>query len=701
MMNISDLYLRSEKLRHAAGDNIFCRNTDRLQCLIQLQWYIYSRLEQAESITLVIDNQDDLTYINYFLNKMNVRHLAYIDVVGTEVGLTEGSQLSTDAMSEATERTEKLKLQKDRLTDCIANLHRPVFDNLSLVQMNDRQMVAHDTSSATQGIMSLQSLVSNSDKSAKKMLLSQAQSIYNPAFRHLERMSPFLEEVIHGEIDNVVHYLLDLQEQASHIINLIDNIERDISQEAERDSLCIISKLRSHQNEINRLKKPNHLSYTGSEEKKIARGLNILASSIAMEYSDLTIDNKTIEKVYQEVESYIRQKLDTQAREKLASLQLINAHNSTYDVTLIIDKLCDLQNNINSAEIFITNYNKKAVSLFYLKEIVTSIKGDLEYASFFAGHHGKYLHWKKYVDNLSKIDSAIISQFIEVESSWPEALDKHLSKAYICEAKLSIQPIQPVIAELQNCIDDLIEAHHITITDRYMQSTTHDQLPLYIVTDVESLSTDTSRRDTHLITVNSIPESITHYNRVSVFAYRENFSEVAVSELRKVPDLSIINDSDIAFDIDSTLTNLTTTELNLASLYLGNALKDINPHCKIYKLKSVAIISFLSDAKNVELRELLYMEGVKEIFSSDEGYNLIPGLLSDREVTPIVILEDGIFNVESTDTLLQQCMIREEVLIAGIEVIDVDNYQLIQGQETMENYTKVIAHKNASVLPAR
>jgi len=701
MMNISDLYLRSEKLRNAAADNIFCRYTDRLQCLTQLQWYIYSRLEQGESITLVIDNQEDLTYINYFLNKMNVRHLAYIDVVGAEVGLTEGGQLSTDAISEATERTEKLRLQKDRLIDCIGDLHRPVLDNLSLVQMNDRQMIAHDTASVPHVKMGLQSLVSNSDKSEKKKLLSQAQSIYNPAFRHMERMSPFLEDVIHIEINSVVNYLSELQEQTSYIISLIGAIEKDIAQEAEQKLVSAISKLRTHQNDINRLKKPNHLPYTDTETKKIAYTLDILASSIAMENAVHTADNSTIDKVYQEVESYIRQKLDKQTEEKFEPLQLINAHNSTYDVTLIIDKITELQNNINSAEILKTIYTEKAVSIFYLKEIVTTIKGDLEYASFFAGHHGKYLHWKKYVDNLSTIDSAIISQFVEVESSWPEALDKQLSTAYIDEAKLKIQPIQPVIAELQKCIEDHMEAHHITISDRYIRSATHDQLPLCIVTDIESLATDSSRRDNHLITVNNIPESITHYNRVSVFAYRENFSKVAVSELRKVPDLSIINDSNIAFDINNNLSNLTTTELNLASLYLGNALKSINPNCKIYKLKSVAIISFLSDAKNVELRELLYMEGVKEIFSSDEGYNLIPGLLSDREVTPIVIMEDGIFNVESIDTLLQQCLLREEILTAGIQVIDVDNYQLIQGMDTIENYTNIIAHKNATVLTSR
>jgi hypothetical protein len=158
--------------------------------------------------------------------------------------------------------------------------------------------------------------------------------------------------------------------------------------------------------------------------------------------------------------------------------------------------------------------------------------------------------------------------------------------------------------------------------------------------------------------------------------------------------MEILNDKGVFYSFTKKLGQLKSHELNIASLYLGQTLARLNPNYNIYKLKSVAIVSFLSEYKNAQLREDLYDQGIKEIFSSIDDYNLLPGIFSDTDVQPVILIEDGLIDNENEDTFIKQILIIEELKIAGVEVIVIDNNKLIKKESRLSEVTDIIAQKN-------
>ncbi|MDA8692678.1 hypothetical protein N9L92_01360, partial [Saprospiraceae bacterium] len=222
----------------------------------------------------------------------------------------------------------------------------------------------------------------------------------------------------------------------------------------------------------------------------------------------------------------------------------------------------------------------------------------------------------------------------------------------------------------------------------------HKSKPLQIFCNSNLSEIIEYNADTTLVVLNKLPKSIHNYNQVKVFTYIQDFDITSNSTLRSIPNIEIINDRGVHYSITKKLQQLKSHELNMAALYLGQVLASINPDYSIYKMKSVAVISFLSEFKNAQIREALYDDGIKEIFSSVDDYNLLPGIFSDTEVQPIVLIEDGLIDSSQEGTLIKQVLILEELGIAGVEILVIDNNKLIKKEKSMIAISEAIAQKN-------
>ena len=85
-----------------------------------------------------------------------------------------------------------------------------------------------------------------------------------------------------------------------------------------------------------------------------------------------------------------------------------------------------------------------------------------------------------------------------------------------------------------------------------------------------------------------------------------------------------------------------------------------------------------SPAKNVKLLEGLSLEGIKEIIPSGSDNNLLPGILSDTESQKYILIEDNFLKVDSQTKLISQNLLLQELKTAGVNIISLDNYKLIQ-----------------------
>jgi hypothetical protein len=693
MMRIADQHLTTLQIKNHLSDSIFCRYTDRDNCLHNMLWYIYSQLELNKKLTLIIDSEKNLKAINYFISRYRLSGLSAITVNSeTLKPISDPDNYGHIQPEDKEEVRSRLQQQFRLVEDQIAELTRPCHGDMSIIELNDRQLVQQPSMSHSGMASNLIAKISNADLPIKKEMLKHSQNMYAPSYRHLDKLNPFNQGIIHNDIEGIRSYLSDTVIDIDKLLSKFNDYEKTITEVNNSEVLDKISALRKIHNEINRLKKPKSESYTSTEKVKIEYNLDLIREAI-FDDSEVNEDlNKEIEKLSNAFEKY-NAVLRAKSIDDAIDLQKkITNHSSDLDIMELYNDTIAIQDNINIAEILSKKYNRKAVSFYNLKVIITDIAKDIDYALFFIDYNSDYLRWNKYYETLPPIDQEIINHFIHEKSSWVDGLDAQLSYVHIEQSLLRLQPMSSSLDGIYDTTQDMINANASFDID--YNNDNISERPLQVYYDSEMDNKYKPSPDSIIVTLNDIPESIEHFNHVKIFAYKEKFDEAAIKRLRSIQDLDIINDTGVYYSINNKLSQLKSHELNMASLYLGQSLRGLSTYYSIFKLKSVAIISYLSEFKNAQLRELLYSEGIKEIFSNVENYNLLPGIFSDTTVKPIILLEDGLINKYNLDTIVRQVIIKEEISVAGIEIMDVDNYRLINNDATMTTFSDSISMRN-------
>jgi hypothetical protein len=286
---------------------------------------------------------------------------------------------------------------------------------------------------------------------------------------------------------------------------------------------------------------------------------------------------------------------------------------------------------------------------------------------------------------------------LDIQSSWEDSLVAELTTKGIQEALLRIQSVPQSLNGLDEVIEDYINTNHNIVTHLKNSNKVNAELEVHLNPDFSGMSTSVA--DSVLIALNHVPRVASDSQGVRLFSYLEDYSEIEQQKIRTLKDLEIVTDKGIYQLITGKLSMMKSQDHNRAALYLGQSLHNMNPAYIILKLKYVTIISFLSELKNVKLRESLYQDGVKEIFSNIENYNFLPGIFSDIESQTVVLLEDGLIDNYNMDNIIRQVHMKEEMMTAGIHIIDVDNYNIIKGDSSIQLLSDKIIAMNHSDEP--
>ncbi len=697
MMRIADQHFTTLKIKKHLSDNVFCRYTDSANCLHNMLWYIYGQLELNRNVVLIVDSEEHLRAVSYFISKYRLSDRSTI--VSNNQRLNPLSDDITKVTKEDREEVRsKLDHQLNLVNDQVVELTRPCHGDMSIIELNDRQLIQANPVSSSGKSSYLLTQISNADLSDKKAMLKRSQDMYDPSFRHLDKLNPFNSDIIHNDIKGIKSYLSDTMVDINKLTLKFDKYEAAIAKASSSEVIDKINSLRKIQNEINSLRKPNSEAYTPTEIVKIEYNLNLLRKEI-QDHSEPEKDlNLQINDIVNKIENYSAALRNESSRDIDDLQKKINMYSSDIDIMELYNDIIAIQDNINIAEILSKNYNRKAVSFYNLKLIIDDIAKDLDYALFFIDYNAEYLSWNKYYETLPPIDQDIINHFIHEKSSWEDSFTAQLSYTQIEQSLLRVESLPSSMRGMHDTIRDYTDMG-ISLSDEIQKSdinhTAVGSLHVHYNSDIDH-GADKAEQSV-LVTLNDIPEVVQQFSSVKIFAYSEKFDEAAVSRLKSIQDIEIINDAGTYYNINKKLSQLKSHELNMASLYLGQSLRALSSNYSILKLKSVAIVSFLSELKNAQLRDLLYAEGVKEIFSNVENYNLLPGIFSDTAVKPILLLEDGLFDKNDLSTLIRQIIIKEEVKVAGIEIIEVDNYRLLNGDDTMSTFTQIISERNRGV----
>lgn len=697
-MRIANQFYTTTELEKLTDESVLCQYSDRDNCLHNMFWHIYDLLESSKKIHLIIESEEDLNTINYLISKYALKDLVDITIKGKPIQISESENpIPVTDNNHRTEVVSRFNKQMNAVKRQMKEFSRPCHGNMSIVELYDRQLISPKETNFSIRSKTILSKIDHDDLQIKKKLLRDAQEKYEPMFRHLDKINPFANDVIHTDLSGVNSYLSDAYNESCELLAEIDEIEQEISFNNNRELISKVDKLKEIENEIGQLYQTDSDAYSDTERKKILFYLNQLATKIGYD-NPLTKDlNRNIKDITERLNDYVENQKSISSKLLIDVYQKMTVHSSEYDIKRLIDKLALLQQRLNTADIFSKDYNRKALSFYNVRLVIEDIKNDIDYALFFLDSNENYLLWCKYKNSLSEFDRDIISIFLNQKSSWEDGLEDQLSHINISNSLLRISSVVKNIDGLQydfkQCLDAKVSLASYYKEDSGVDSEHSDKpLQIFFKTNLPVSYQDTS--NVILVSLNCLPENTSQYNRVKVFAYSQDININTHSVLKAIPDMEILNDKGVFYSFTKKLGQLKSHELNIASLYLGQTLARLNPNYNIYKLKSVAIVSFLSEYKNAQLREDLYDQGIKEIFSSIDDYNLLPGIFSDTDVQPVILIEDGLIDNENEDTFIKQILIIEELKIAGVEVIVIDNNKLIKKESRLSEVTDIIAQKN-------
>ena len=663
-------------------------------------WYAYSLLEKGEKVIITVNDKRDLNTINYFLSKHRLTEISKIFDHKTLIDI--GSENSVYGLymngGNSQEIETKLLNHIDRVVIQLKELKAPCHNRMNIIQLSEGQLLQsqHYTDSK---VSQFDILIDNNELPAIKKTLSEAQQLYNHTFRHIARFDPFKEGIFEEDLASIKMFLTNMISDIDAIIDEFNSIEAQISSCYQEDQLVTVTEINDLRYDISMLKNIDHSEYNHTYISKLKFNIEKIASIIdeKIELSDNI--NDVIESTHTKIKSYI-ENLNASTNERVENqLKIVTVHNSEYDIKSLQAKVNKIIQNINEIGIFDKVYNFKAVSFYNLRSIINQVSNDISFAIYFIEENKAYITWLNYLKRLSHRDRKIVNQFLNVKSSWEDSLAAQLATKGIQEALLRIQSVPQSLNGLYSVIEDYMNTNHSIFAHLDKYNNIDAKLEVHFNPDYSEMST--LMRDSILIGLNHVPRLELQGHGLRLFSYLEEYSDIEQQQIRKLTDLEILTDRGIYQLITGKMGLMKSNDHNRTALYLGQALHNMNSAYVILKLKYVTIISFLSELKNVQLRESLYQVGVKEIFSNIENYNFLPGIFSDIESQPVVLLEDGLIDNSSIDNIIRQVHVKEEMNVAGIHIIDIDNYNIVKGDSSIQLLSdKIIAmnHSNEPVF---
>lgn len=700
MIRIAPHLYTTQELSSTRSKNILCKFTDRSNCLHNLMWEAYSLLEQGKQVTVCVNDKSDLNAINYFLSKYELTQVSKIFDHNTLIDLSPDNSVYGLGMNRGDSKEIETALLNhiDRVVQKMKELKSPCHNRMNIVQLSDAQLLQTHLHSESK-LSHLDVLIDNDELPIIKKILSEAQGLYNFTFRHIARFDPFNDEVFNDDLGSIKMFLTNMLTDIDAIVDQFNSVEAQISSCYKNSQLESVTKLNNLQHEISKLKNVNHTEYSDTHISKLKFNIENIANIIddVVLFSDDI--NIAIESIQSKVKSYIEKLIASTSDKVEHLLKITTVHNSTSDIKNLQFKVNKIIEEINDTSILRKVYNIKAVSFYNLRSIIREVSDDVSFAIYFIEEHHAYINWLHYLKRLSLMDREIVNKFLSVKSSWEDDLETQLAVKGIQEALLRIQSIPQSLSGLHSTIEDYLNVNHSIVTHLSNKINTNDSLEVHLNPNFDDLVT--SRIDSVLIALNHVPSHLLQYSGVRLFSYIDNYSDSEHDQIRKIPDLEIMRDNGIHHQITNKLKQMKSQDHNRAALYLGQSLHNMNPAYVIFKLKYVTIISFLSELKNTQLRESLYGVGVKEIFSNIENYNFLPGIFSDIESQPVVLLEDGLIDISKMDNIIRQICVKEEMITSGLHIIDIDNYSIIKGETSIQSLSdKIIAmnHNSEPVL---
>ena len=656
-MRLPSLISKDLILNPVANDFIYkCRN--RENCLTTGFWTIYDRVVEGQKVAVVVDKEDDLIYLNYLLSKYGLKELSLF--------VNEDDNLNINYFHSKKMEEEKLRPRlggqlKDKADldaevqqlieaakKSITQLHIPQIGNASISDINDQLESSHQKYVDVDANL-LRPPYTYEIYSKKKAFFEEIESKYDVTYQYAKEQDPYnetLEEL--GDISSLNAVLKDFIETAYVVKAKYDKLEQKIA-----------SELQENQTEDDLL---NSLLVTKLQQLTVATDTSHGVKSLIKEVNALT-----------------------------AELIALNVFNEVPD--------------------------RKSTSIYNQKKNLENLIQFAEYGLFFVDDNKQYIRWRAYAAKMTPEDHALVKYFTEQNQFWGPAFENLFLQYYLAHSRSTLASADKSLETLDYKSRDLIKIYGTSLQEQhfdqeinwptqsikwssYLNESGQELVKRFPIVFISSACYEKNVAkmayiDTFIF-VNSCPQKLHTEDWLSnlLIGYEASFIAQAEALQKRQPEVAVENSSKIFYQINRSFDHLSLSETNRAAKYLGQEIYKYNKDFKIFQLKNVSLISFLSDAKNAHLIEALASEGIKGVHSNASGVNLIPALLTDDKTKTLIMVEDGVFDFRS-DALIPQRQLIQDIRSSGIKLVSIDNYAMTtSGFEILHKLTSQIKKIN-------
>ena len=680
----------------------------REHCLQSVFWSIYSNLEQGKRSVLISDNQEDLEYIFYLLSRYKVHLLSLLINNKTKVSSTLQDKIKQDGnrqlLSQSVDASiyEKLIEYRDRVSNNIIRLKsgivgsKSILDLQSLTQTSDKYQHQPIT-------RNLLDAISHSEVQKKRQLYDEAQRMYQSKFQFLADDNPINNQTIFQEDRAaIIATVGELITEAEDLENQCSLIEAEVKKSIEMTQANNLDQIRDEVIAL-KTKLSQAKPYTATDISKLLYQESTLYAKLDIAEA-VPAKKEQLDAGLARIEYALENRLATHYRlikQKsdaiMAMLTPASSH-SNLDIMPIIDSVNNLMAKVEDYDILKGFKTRKSTAFKFQRDNLLGLKRQLEFAKYFLEANNDYWEWLDFQLTLSDIDKAIIDNLKNQNGFWGDMFQKQYLGYVVDQQKIEIESVSDLTIPLRDALSDYINAHHLEIYQLWDKQKSQiklvsddwkffldenasqilDQYPVMVVNSdfYKSYGDRLAHATDTFFFLEEIPAQTYQHNTTNIsLGFSNRFKEDALLAQKNNSTFTFTHNQESSYLITKKIENLPVADKNIAANYLGKKMRRLAPRHKIYQLRHLAIISFWSDKWNTQLLEQLSEQGIKEIISDNEKVNLIPATLVDADRTVHILLEDDLFDGKSTETIIDQHILSEELMTSGLTVKSLDNYK--------------------------
>ena len=711
-MSLSSMF-PSGYILEKSTKNIISRYRNRERCINSVFWTMYDQLDNGQSSVLVVDKKEDLENLNYLLSKYGLRELSLIVSDSQWINKTYLMSKANEEdkirprlgmrIADFNKAKHLYELEYATLKSCINKLRIPLMGNLSIAEINDRIQFSSTPKVDVEEAI-LRPPYTYENYLAKKSLYKQLESRYDSNYQFVSMNDPFSETIfLEADIDAVKSVIKDYLNKAHDLLADFEEINRTVLESFNSKNFNKDAEIKSQLANVISLMQP-HQQLTDTDVTKLVsyqgelyKLLNI-SSPVPVTASDLI---SGLEKIESEINKRLTSQYSATQENSLRFLeQLSGSHPDFPQLENLISSVNKLTDQVIDSEVFKENLNQKSVAFAFQKVNLQNLIKKLAYALYFIEEHTVYLEWKVMSKDLTKEDHTITTYLANQGLFWDEAFQNLFLQYYLNHTKPTLDSVGGG-DKINYLRQDYLRDYPAVLLEKYLgqagsmtqvtESTWAEYLdqestplfnryPIVVVSSeyYEKYSRQLARKIDNFFFLNVLPKKTFNEEWLTNYMVGYDPAFVELSNRLDTEKVELHNRNALSYNIVKNINGLSLSDTNRAARYLGQEIHKCNSDYRIYQLKNVSIISMWSPAKNVKLLEGLSLEGIKEIIPSGSDNNLLPGILSDTESQKYILIEDNFLKVDSQTKLISQNLLLQELKTAGVNVISLDNYRLIQ-----------------------